>query len=196
MRSHPYSTPAPLPLVLHDLADELANILPNQRLSYATDPNKKTALSRASYSSDTGIELRALDPETSRLLPPPAAARRKRHHVRVQGKLAVVRSVSTVNLRAAATTGSIPPVPRYESAVGSVVGAPHRRGKGRARASVQRRSLDETARGVAQDSETDTETDEEDVEEERREVKKRDGQLRGYGIGGAGNIRESLIYCW
>ncbi|KAH6677870.1 hypothetical protein F5X68DRAFT_193436 [Plectosphaerella plurivora] len=117
---------------------------------------------------DLDLPVALLDPETSQLLPP----RKKKHRVRVQGRLAVVRSVSTANL--GSPTGSGPPsagsaTPRFESGVGghSAAGSP-RRGR--------RRSLDD---GSGSEME----------EEEVRETAVRDRQLRGYGIGGAGNIR-------
>ncbi|KAK3689715.1 hypothetical protein B0T22DRAFT_462095 [Podospora appendiculata] len=171
MRSHPYAAPPPLPPILDEIADELSSILPGH------DPRRPA--------SDTEFELGDLDPETSQLLP----VRQKRHHVRVQGKLVLVRSISTANLRPPITTrptsSALSPLgdrtvtasadrpSRYETAVGSGVAA--RRPRGR------RRSLDGSARD---DGESETET-----EEEVRETGIRDRQLRGYGIGGAGNIR-------
>ncbi|OLN85844.1 hypothetical protein CCHL11_09918 [Colletotrichum chlorophyti] len=118
-------------------------------------------------------ETRQTDPETNQLIP----TRKRRHRVRVQGRLAVVRSVSTANLRPAA---SVPPVlpspvdtsgtttpatPKFESGVAGVTVAPVRR----------RKSLDDASNN----------TEEEDV----TETVVRDRQFRGYGIGGAGNIR-------
>ncbi len=168
-RSHPYVPPPPLPPLLDDIADELSSILPNQ-----SGPDRR--------GSDTEIELGELDPDTSRLIP----IRPKRHHVRVQGKLVVVRSVSTAILRPTVSGSpsrdrpvSIvagPVTGRYESAVGSTT-AP-RSSKRRSR----RRSLDDGA--AEEGSETET-------EEEVRETGIRDRQWRGYGIGGAGNIRKS-----
>lgn len=176
MRSHPYTPAPPLPPLLDDLADEFSSILPNQ------------APRRCGSDTDLSIELAPVDPDTSRLLP----VRRKRHHVRIQGKLVVVRSVSTANLRPSPSSPRLPsptPLPGsasptgdrqvstagggriYESAVGSAVTPRTRR----------RRSLDDGA----VDGESEAET-----EEEAREVVIRDRQLRGYGIGGAGNIRE------
>ncbi|KAH8890494.1 hypothetical protein GQ53DRAFT_747521 [Thozetella sp. PMI_491] len=146
MRSHPYTPPPPLPPILDELAEEIGAILPNQ------SPSRRA--------SDADVELRELDPDTSRLLP----AKRKRHTVRVQGKLVVVRSVSTMDLKNTAGPG-------YESAVGSTISPRRPR---------RRRSLDGVGSGGATDSET---------EEEERETVVRDRQLRGYGIGGAGNIR-------
>lgn len=161
MRSHPYTPPPPLPPILNDLADELGSILPNRS-------------PRASAEKE--VELGEIDPETSRLLQPPPARQHLQHHVRVQGKLALVKSISTADLRSDNTRVPTPPFsaaipsprfpPRYEFAVGSVpVVAPN-----------------------------DTNhTDEHNVKsepEDAREVVARDKQLRGYGIGGAGNIRK------
>ncbi|KAK5651847.1 hypothetical protein OQA88_11616 [Cercophora sp. LCS_1] len=162
MRSHPYTPPAPLPPLLGDLATDIAAILPNQPSAPA---------------SENSIELDPLDPDTSRLIP----ARKRRHHVRVQGKLVVVRSMSTANLR------SGPSSPRPPMPASPVAGVAERRmsnlsggsggsnTKGKLEEAVgsgrnRRRSLDE-------------------MDEEVREVVRRDRQLRGYGIGGAGNIR-------
>ena len=121
------------------------------------------AILPASPSRD--IPLDELHPETSRLIP----ARKKRHHVRVQGRLALVRSVSTADLGSA----SAPPRDsRFESAVGSVV-SPRR---------SRRHSLDGRRHMSNSDSSSETEDDE-------KETVLRDRQLRGYGIGGFGNIR-------
>ncbi|KAI8281468.1 hypothetical protein K4K56_011788 [Colletotrichum sp. SAR 10_98] len=118
-------------------------------------------------------DMAEMDPETNQLLP---ARKRQQHRVRVQGRLAVVRSVSTVNLRPAASVlpspvaagGTTPTTPRFESGVaGSTVPPVNVR---------RRRSLD--------DASSDTE-EEHDV----KETAVRDRQFRGYGIGGAGNIR-------
>ncbi|GKT56118.1 UDP-glucuronosyl/UDP-glucosyltransferase [Colletotrichum tofieldiae] len=112
------------------------------------------------------------DPESSQLIP----TRKRRHRVRVQGRLAVVRSVSTVNLRPAASVAPTLPspvaasgtttlaTPKFESGVAGSTGTPVRR----------RKSLDEAS--------SDTE------EDDAKETAVRDRQFRGYGIGGAGNI--------
>ncbi|OIW26252.1 hypothetical protein CONLIGDRAFT_467418 [Coniochaeta ligniaria NRRL 30616] len=178
MRSHPYTPPHPLPPLLDDLADELSSILPAQD----SRPRRRSSL--------PDIPLSDLDPDTSRLLSPPPAARQRHHHhhVRVQGRLALVRSVSTVNMRSptagsTSPTGSVPPVPRFEPAVGSAV-ALGRKGKGKGRRQ-RRRSLDDEFRDGG------TETERED-EERQRETVIRDTQLRGYGIGGVGNIRRPI----
>ncbi|KAH8903752.1 hypothetical protein BR93DRAFT_179098 [Coniochaeta sp. PMI_546] len=181
MRSHPYTPPPPLPPLFDDLADELSSILPNQDAR----PRRR--------SSVPDIPLSELDPDTSRLLSPAPTARQRHshHHVRVQGRLALVRSVSTANLRSptagstSAAAGSVPPVPRYESAVGSAVSSSgKRRGRGRRR---QRRSLEDDFR----DGGTDTESED---EERKRETVMRDTQLRGYGIGGVGNISMAVFH--
>jgi hypothetical protein len=157
MRSHPYAHPPPLPPIF----DELASILPPL-------PNQASR-----SQDDLDIPLCELDSETGQLLP----ARRRRHHVRVQGRLAVVRSISTANLRsptaARSPSGtSSPSTPRFETALaGSTVLA------AAAARRPRRRSLDD---GSCSDTEEDDE----------RETKVRDRQLRGYGIGGVGNISE------
>lgn len=124
------------------------------------------------YSQDDSGEI---DPESNQLIP----TRKRRHRVRVQGRLAVVRSVSTVNLRPAAsvppalpspvgTSGTTTPAtPKFESGVAGSTVAPVRR----------RRSFDDGSSG----------TEEED---DVKETAVRDRQFRGYGIGGAGNISE------
>ncbi|KAK3936033.1 hypothetical protein QBC46DRAFT_396026 [Diplogelasinospora grovesii] len=206
MRSHPYTPPPPLPPILGEIADELAAILPNQQENPAAAGARR-------HSDAAGVELCDLDPVTSRLLPPPAPTRRKKHHhVRVQGKLVLVRSISTHNLRPPLgspqlqerrTSSNSPPVTplptqldrpttarpvtRYKSAVGSTaLPIPrHRRPRGRRRG---RASLDDGRQGGEDDGDA-TETDEEEQQQQQRETVIRDTQLRGYGIGGAGNIR-------
>ncbi|KAI1773796.1 hypothetical protein F4818DRAFT_443101 [Hypoxylon cercidicola] len=156
MRSRPYTPPPPLPPIL----SELSTYLPNRR-----DP-KDSLLRRRSDDAP----LSELHPDTSRLLP---QRKRGKRHVRIQGKLAPVRSVSVVNLRSKssdrrASSPSRADDARFDTAVGGV--APGRRRR-------RRRSEDDTA------SETDA------------EVRERDTQLRGYGIGGAGNIPKHRPSC-
>ncbi|KAK1593499.1 uncharacterized protein LY79DRAFT_669313 [Colletotrichum navitas] len=119
------------------------------------------------------------DPEADHLIP----TRKRRHRVRVQGRLAVVRSVSTANLRpatsvapalpspvaAAASGTTTPATPRFESGVAGTTDAPLRR----------RKSLDDASSDCTE-------------EDDAKETAVRDRQLRGYGIGGAGNISEFL----
>ncbi|KAI8965519.1 hypothetical protein F5Y11DRAFT_344395 [Daldinia sp. FL1419] len=133
MRSRPYTPPPPLPPLLN----ELSAFLPNSGPRNSDD--------------DKTIALPDLDPETSRLLP---VQERPRHCVRIQGRLAPVRSVSVANLRSASQ-------PRFDTAVGGTTARPRRR-----------QSSDDLNY------------------EAGSEVKERDAQLRSYGIGGRGNIRE------
>jgi hypothetical protein len=78
----------------------------------------------------------------------------------------------------------VPPVPRYESAVG---GAARTDGRRVAKGRSQRR------RGSLDDK-SDAGSDAGNDEERARETVIRDGQLRGYGIGGVGNIRMSFVH--
>ncbi|KAI4859505.1 hypothetical protein F4820DRAFT_439512 [Hypoxylon rubiginosum] len=172
MRSRPYTPPPPLPPLL----SELSAYLPNRR---DHRPNRGD-----SRSSEDAVPLSELDPETSRLLPPQRKKRGK-HHVRIQGKLAPVRSVSVVNLRSKSAdrrgssslrddTATAAAAARFDTGVGGTTAVPRRR----------RRSEDGGGDG---DGDGDTGSDETDEEE----VRERDTQLRGYGIGGAGNIRRA-----
>ncbi|XXH01066.1 hypothetical protein Hte_007417 [Hypoxylon texense] len=176
MRSRPYTPPPPLPPIL----SELSTYLPNR------DPSTTSTSSRRRHSEDV-LPLSDLDPETSRLLPPQQRRKRGKHHVRIQGKLAPVRSVSVVNLRAKSadrrassprggdggSSGAGAGAARFDTGVSGTTVVP-RRPRGR-------RSED------GDDGDDNTGSDETDDEEATRE---RDTQLRGYGIGGAGNIRE------
>ena len=169
MRSHPYTPAPPLPPILDDIATMIP--LPNQ-VHRAHD--------------DMDVPLGELDSETGHLLP----AKRRRHRVRVQGRLALVRSISTANLQApgaaaagtqrysmATTAPSSPSTPRFETALaGRTSAAP------KSRMPRRRRSLDDD--GCCSDTDEDDEA----------ETIVRDRQLRGYGIGGVGNIRK--LYCF
>lgn len=188
MRSHPYAAPSPLPSGLDDLADELISILPNRTVR----PRRR--------SSVPDVPLFEFDPDTSRLLspPPPPRPRHHHHHVRVQGRLVLVRSVSTVSLRThtAGNTSPIsqtsaPPVPAlpmYAAAVGSVVRS-STKGRSKSGGERRRRSLDDHVRAGEAESGRDS-------DDRRRETVSRDLQLRGYGIGGAGNIRMQPSSSW
>lgn len=169
MRSRPYSPPPPLPPLL----SELSTYLPNRE-----------PLKDSHRHSEDALPLADLDPETCRLLPP-QQRKRGTHHVRIQGKLAPVRSVSVVNLRSKsvdhrAPTSSLRDEARFvDAAVGGTV--------------VARKSRRRRRRGgKSEDGDGDGTGSEMDGEDEE-EVRERDTQLRGYGIGGAGNIREYLI---
>ncbi|KAI1371621.1 hypothetical protein F4677DRAFT_450274 [Hypoxylon crocopeplum] len=142
MRSHPYTPPPPLPPLL----SELSTYLPNR--------------DRKGGASDSEVALSDLDPETSRLLP----RKRQKHRVRIQGKLAPVRSVSVVNLRSLSASQRAPS-PRDDARLDAAVGGTLSR---------RRRSEDDMS------------------SEAEDEVEERDTQLRSYGIGGRGNIREAF----
>ncbi|KAK0750555.1 hypothetical protein B0T18DRAFT_446139 [Schizothecium vesticola] len=130
------------------------------------------------------------DPETTHLLPPPTP---KRHTVRVQGQLVLVKSVSVNNLAPA------PPSPGLgagERPVSVVPGPGLGQGSGRtgvyetALGGARGRRMSFTGtfgkgEGQGQRGMAD------ETDEERRARKGRDGQLRGYGIGGRGNIRRA-----
>ncbi|KAI1486670.1 hypothetical protein F5X96DRAFT_220033 [Biscogniauxia mediterranea] len=142
MRSHPHTPPPALPPLLSDLS------------AYLQTGDRKPSRGHEVPSSTEP------DPDTSRLLPPP---QHRPHRVRVQGQLAVVRSVSVANLKSA------------EALRLARDGDARRSGSGQRRGGRRRRrSLD---------------NDESESDAEDREVAARDRQLRGYGIGGAGNIR-------
>ncbi|KAI1135505.1 hypothetical protein F5Y05DRAFT_394705 [Hypoxylon sp. FL0543] len=138
MRSHPYTSPPPLPPLL----TELSAYLPNRE--------------RRDNVSGSDVALSDLDPDTSRLLP----RKRQQHHVRIQGRLAPVRSVSVANLRSL----SCSPSPNDRKGLDSAVGGTMPR---------RRRSWDDNMRDVGAGC----------------NVGESDTQLRGYGIGGRGNIR-------
>ncbi|RYP52687.1 hypothetical protein DL768_002194 [Monosporascus sp. mg162] len=135
MRSRPYKPPPPLAPLL----DDLSAYLPN---------------SDRSPSGESEVPLSMLDHDTGMLLPRKA----RQHRVRVQGKVALVRSVSVADLKFSGH-----PSPRslhgvqFDSGVGG--------------SAPRRRSLD-------------------DGSEADEDVSERDTQFRGYGIGGAGNIRK------
>ncbi|KAI2463166.1 hypothetical protein F4781DRAFT_136004 [Annulohypoxylon bovei var. microspora] len=145
MRSHPYTPPPPLPPLLNDLS------------SYLPNRDRKDHVGV----SDVEVDLSDPDPDTSRLLP----EKRRQHHVRIQGRLAPVRSVSIANLRS--------PSPRdtasrgFDTTVGGTL--------------PRRRRSEDYGDGGRGDEASD--------EEVEAEVEERDTQLRGYGIGGRGNIR-------
>ncbi|OTB00771.1 hypothetical protein M426DRAFT_324012 [Hypoxylon sp. CI-4A] len=161
MRSRPYTPPPPLPPLLTELSAYL--------------PNRGRDL-RGSGSSDAEVALSDLDPETSRLLSSPPPRKRALHRVRVQGRLAAVRSVSVADSRSASCGA---PETRFDAAAGAVGGG-NGGGGGRRR---RRRSEDDLIDGDGGEGEV-VDDDDDDGETEER-----DAQMRGYGIGGRGNIR-------
>lgn len=111
---------------------------------------------RTSVADDEVISLVEWDLETDRLLPP----RQRQHCVRIQGRLAIVRTVSVTNRR---------PVKN-----GSRFAHMNRSREGMDASRISRRcSYPGSGVGGGDDD----------------NVAERDEQLRGYGIGGAGNIR-------
>lgn len=172
MRSRPYRPPPPLPPLL----DDLATYLPN------SDHR------RPSNDGGSGeVPLSEIDPESGRLLPKKKPQQQHLHRVRVQGKLALVRSVSVAELRPMGGGDGSPmlSLPRatmrhrgvaLDSGVGAVMPGKSRR----------RCSLDDVGSGGDDDDDDSDDYDE--------EISERDTQPRGYGIGGAGNIRRSTCY--
>jgi hypothetical protein len=119
---------------------------------------------------DIDIPLSALDPETSRLIP----TKKHAHRAWIQGRLAPVRVASTTSLRNAP--------PKYSDVFASPSQCDHDNG------GLRRRSLDDggASGGAANgDGLDDDESDGAD-----KEVRYQARQLRGYGIGGAGNISQ------
>jgi hypothetical protein len=142
MRSRPYTPPPSFPPFL----DNIAAMLPMPKPTY-----------RAKDDSD--IQLRELDPESSRLIP---EKKKKSHRVWVQGKLAQVRSVSSSQVKSQRKA--------------------RERGKGKSINSSNLTPERRKSLGDEQDAGVETEDEETAV---------RAQQLRGYGIGGIGNIREN-----
>ncbi|KAK8084500.1 hypothetical protein PG997_005771 [Apiospora hydei] len=203
MRSHAHTPAAPLPpLFEHD-----TTYLPNRgsllqrapSLDFGAENNDEDSYG---YSSDFGIPLAALDHDTSRLLQPPPRCRRSRlqHRVRIQGQLALVRSVSVANLPQPSLPNSttapghhLSPslATRSDAGIGGsggnkALGSRTQRPRSGARVNWTGAA---TARATAAPT-SRWSLDIEDDDEEDSELRERDTQLRGYGIGGAGNIRK------
>jgi hypothetical protein len=138
MRSQPFTSPTPP-------ADRLLST----RVSNAN-------LGRTNLTTDDAVLFADSDPETSQLLP----RRQRRRRVRIQGRLASVRTVSAANLGQARNSS---PTAQAVASRGDARGSPLQR------------------RGSYGGSEAD--------EDDSDDVAERDAQFRGYGIGGAGNIR-------
>ncbi|KAI0409352.1 hypothetical protein F4802DRAFT_546269 [Xylaria palmicola] len=144
MRSRPFTSPSPLA----------------KGLSVSSHGRSTTSIA-----SDEAVPLTDSDPQASHLLP----RRQRRHRVRIQGRLAVVRTVSVTTLRRQAKNRD-PTVP-------ADMGLEDGRGHSQRRHS----SFD----GSEAEDENEDEADDGDDDD----VVERDAQFRGYGIGGAGNIR-------
>ncbi|KAI0467312.1 hypothetical protein F4859DRAFT_518261 [Xylaria cf. heliscus] len=141
MRSRPFTSPPPKAI----------------GLSSNYNPNRIYRLT--SIVNNEAVPLAGSDLEKTQLLP----RRERRHHVRIQGRLALVRAVSVADLQHA-NNG-------YPTAI-TDINCEDMRG------SLLRR------RGSYDGSEADDENHKED------HAMKCDAQFRGYGIGGAGNIRK------
>ncbi|KAK8117234.1 Udp-glucuronosyl udp-glucosyltransferase [Apiospora kogelbergensis] len=159
-----------------------------------------------SSDDDAGIPLPQLDLDlnldTSRLLQPPPRCMHRipQHRVRIQGHLASVRSVSIVNLQSSpnSTATSCLSIPSTRSDIGAGEGNCNSNLGSHARANRIQRSRSAIARcisTVAATSRSKGRRSRRSLEEEDDErdvmARERDTQLRGYGIGGAGNIRKS-----
>ncbi|KAI2627580.1 hypothetical protein GGR54DRAFT_636705 [Hypoxylon sp. NC1633] len=165
MRSHPYTPPPPLPPLL----TELTSYLPHR------DRDRRAGAAEVALSD--------LDPETSRLLPP----RRRQLRVRVQGRLAPVRSVSVVNPRSAYASTSdhhrVGGPPPRDDAVGCSI----------PRARARRRYSEDDGRSedgdgdVGEDGEGDGDGDGDGGDEEK------DTQLRGSAYGCDRDVVEDVI---
>ncbi|KAI3339319.1 hypothetical protein F4824DRAFT_498586 [Ustulina deusta] len=120
---------------------------------------------RTSIPHDEAVPLVNLDAETNHLLP----RRQRPLRVRIQGRLAIVRTVSVANLRPARTGA---PTARADTTREYVRGSP-----------MRRRGSDDGSEVEEEEEEDDDDDDDDD------DVVEGDAQFRGYGIGGAGNIR-------
>ncbi|KAI1428971.1 hypothetical protein F5Y12DRAFT_585399 [Xylaria sp. FL1777] len=115
---------------------------------------------RTSFPNDETVPLVSLDPETNKLLP----RRQRPRRVRIQGRLAIVRTVSVANLVQAKSWAST------------------------TRTDVNREHLRNTPIR-RQGSYDGSEIEDEDKDDYDDDTVEGDAEFRGYGIGGAGNIR-------
>ncbi|KAI0535006.1 hypothetical protein GGR58DRAFT_27073 [Xylaria digitata] len=113
--------------------------------------------SKTNMSNNGAVPLADLDLDTAQLLP----CWQRRRRVRIQGRLAIVRTVSVANLQQAKNGN---PIAHINTNHKDMRGSPLWR----------------------QDSCDDSEVEDGDDEDD---VARCDAQFRGYGIGGAGNIR-------
>ncbi|KAK7992326.1 hypothetical protein PG988_001120 [Apiospora saccharicola] len=193
MRSRPHTPPAPLTPPLGQLNPYIPNqdspTLPLRTHSVDLDGGDEDS----SSSANLGTPLADLDHDTSRLLQPSL------HRVRIQGQLAFVRRVSVVSFQGALPNhdvyGQHVPLMAFRSDTdigGGGGGSSNQSGPGnqiRTKKTVHWLSSVEVHRNgrsltaVAED-------DEEDVM-----VREQDTRLRGYGIGGAGNIPILSSHC-
>ncbi|KAK1832937.1 hypothetical protein QBC39DRAFT_403252 [Podospora conica] len=164
--------------------------LPTHRPTPSITPSTTTTITGGDFDFDFAPPLE----ETTHLLPPPTP---KRHTVRVQGQLVLVKSVSVNNLSPAPPSPGLDVGAGVGTGVGSggegrpVSGRVYESALGAARThgggGGQGRRMSAGAGAFGRQHGPGGLVDE--TEEERRARKGRDGQLRGYGIGGRGNIR-------
>ncbi|KAK6850932.1 hypothetical protein PG987_000566 [Apiospora arundinis] len=204
MRPHP-CTPAPAPppqVLFHSSSTYLQNEHPKsdrhlrrfRSLDFNADYDDDIS-SKSSSDGEFGTPHGDLEPDTTRLLqPPPRCKPRLPHHgVRIQGQLANVRSLSTASLRrvtsALSTSGLQSPYTQPDTGVGvgsysfdfgSNVGTARTQ---RSQSSTTRKAVPRSRRSFATDHGRNHDV----------MARERDTQLRGYGIGGAGNIRKSYF---
>lgn len=227
MRSYPCQPQSP---ILSELTDPIP--FPNRILERRRRQRRTHARVDDNDDYDTEPEDLMIDPDTSRLLPPrtasPVRIPRHRRHVMVQGRLALVRSVSVAapvrsaplfptasggraphsfgpdtGVNSSIASELSPELPRFSSrgferGVGGVIvedtaaGTRMREGR-RGRGRSRNRNKDEVNAGYHSD--TILGDEDEDARERSRVYCQ---QLRGYGIGGAGNIRKYsyLLICY
>ena len=140
-----------------------------------------------------------LDPETDRLLPTRRLRRQRQHRVRIQGRVALVRAVSVADLRQANANASANA--NYNPNANAK--GKNRAGSLRTDAHTRTRTHTHTHAGkgtrtnrgdvpfvvVAGTDDCYDHDEDEDGDDDDRVVEACDSGFRGYGIGGAGNIR-------
>jgi hypothetical protein len=143
---------------------------------------------------DSDAPSSSLDPDTSQLLPERAS--RRMHHVWIQGRLAPVkkafvpRTAKLASKSAVLLVPSPPGSPRAASSSGgSRLGDTARQARRRSFDDARLDGNDEESGADDGGDELEDEAREESREESRATAARSSSQLRGYGIGGAGNIR-------
>jgi hypothetical protein len=158
----------------------------NNRASILVDDDEITAQSVSD-----------LDPETDRLLPTRRPRRRRQHRVRIQGRVALVRAVSVADLRQAnVNTNANTNANTNVNATGKIRATTlrtdvhtnaHKNARNRAGLRTNRGDVPFVV--IAGTDDCDRDDEDGDEEDHDRVVGERDSEFRGYGIGGAGNIR-------
>ncbi|KAH8175244.1 hypothetical protein LIA77_03662 [Sarocladium implicatum] len=127
-------------------------------------PEPPQAHQSDTHSASNSVALSQLDHDTSRLVP----EQKQRHHVWIQGKLTPVRSVSGSHLSLSAADGA---------------------GTVRTKKRETMRDLETPRRRRSMGDNEWPDDEDEDCKDNARGATRQNTQLRGYGIGGAGNIR-------